>query len=110
MKLKTIASSAFIDCSALETVIIPGDSILFLIDYKAFCDCTKLQEIAIPANVTSIEEYVFSSCSILKSITFLDSNNWYTTSTYDAGTEIDFSDSEKNAEEYEIIALYKKTE
>ena len=68
---KTIADSAFWDCSSLTKIEIP-DSVTSIGKY-AFWVCSSLAEITIHAGVISIKERTFLECSSLAEITILDS-------------------------------------
>ncbi len=68
---KTIAGSAFYNCSSLKSVEIP-DSVTS-IGGAAFYNCTSLTSIEIPASVTSIGESAFYNCSSLTNIEIPDS-------------------------------------
>lgn len=63
-----VNSSAFRDCSNLQSITIPK-SVTDIGDY-AFSGCSGLTSIVIPDSVTAIGGYAFSDCSSLKSITF----------------------------------------
>lgn len=62
-----IGQSAFSECSALNSVIIPNSVIS--IKRKAFYSCSSLTSVTIGNNVTSIGDNSFESCTRLKSIT-----------------------------------------
>ena len=91
--VKAIGSSAFSDCTSLESIEIPSsvtfidqdafgdctslksvtfgeDSQLTYIGHCAFLNCTSLESIEIPSSVTSIEFRAFESCTSLTSVTF----------------------------------------
>ncbi|MGN0172149.1 MAG: leucine-rich repeat protein [Acutalibacteraceae bacterium] len=68
---KTIADSAFEDCSSLTSVTIPSG--VTSIGYRAFYKCRSLTSVTIPNSVTSIGNYTFSYCSDLTSVTIPDS-------------------------------------
>ena len=67
----SISSSAFADCSGLESVTIPN-SVTF-IDYSAFQGCSNLTSVIIPNGVTEICDGVFNGCSSLSSVTIPNS-------------------------------------
>ena len=62
-----IGQSAFSECSALNSVIIPNSVIS--IKKNAFYRCSALASVTIGNNVTSIGDNSFESCTRLKSIT-----------------------------------------
>ncbi len=65
-KIKTLADSAFYECS-LSEIVIP-DSVTSIGD-SAFEDCEKLTKVTIPDTVTSIGDFAFSGCKNLKNLT-----------------------------------------
>ena len=68
---KTIAGSAFKNCTSLKSANIP-DSVTE-IDYDVFRGCTSLTSIAIPESVTSIGGGAFEGCTSLTSVTIPES-------------------------------------
>jgi len=68
---KTIADSAFANCTSLASVTIP-DSVTSIEKYTFF-NCPSLTSVTIPDSVTSIGYYTFSGCTSLASITIPDS-------------------------------------
>lgn len=62
MLKKQLKSSygAFLNCTALETVELPGT--VTSIGSNAFKGCTNLTKITIPASVTAIQTTSFSNC------------------------------------------------
>ena len=64
----SIGSSAFYDCSNLESVTFAEGSGLTSIGSGAFWDCSSLKSIDIPAGVTSIGSDAFYRCSSLETI------------------------------------------
>lgn len=64
--VETIGSSAFKNCTALKSVVIPKT--VKGIGLSAFSGCTSLKDIAIPNSVQSIGNYAFYSCGDLTSI------------------------------------------
>lgn len=69
----SINSSAFNNCSKLETINIPES--VTNIGSGAFQNCSKLETVNIPNNITSIGGQAFNNCSNLTSITFLGGGN-----------------------------------
>ena len=66
-----IPKRAFLDCTAITTIILPNS--LSAIGESAFYDCTSLTSITIPDGVTSIWDNAFNGCVSLTSITIPDS-------------------------------------
>ena len=64
--LTSIVSSAFYNCSSLQSITIPQN--VTSIGDNAFQGCSSLQSITIPSSVTSIGNYAFSGCYSLQSI------------------------------------------
>ncbi|HIT77342.1 MAG TPA: leucine-rich repeat protein [Candidatus Limihabitans stercoravium] len=64
--VKSVAKSAFYDCSSLVSVEIPSS--VTSIGSSAFSYCSSLASIEIPTDVTSIGENAFWNCSSLASI------------------------------------------
>jgi len=64
--LTNISLSAFYNCTALTSVIIPTN--VTIINNHAFRGCSSLKKIVIPDGVTSIGTYAFYGCSGLKFI------------------------------------------
>ncbi len=58
--MTSIGESAFLDCTNLKQIIIPGS--VTSIDKKAFMHCEGLEEICILDGVTTISECVFFNC------------------------------------------------
>ncbi len=69
--ITTIASSAFAECTDLESISIPNS--VTSIEHDAFSMCSGLTSITIPNSVTSISENAFAGCSGLTSITIPNS-------------------------------------
>jgi hypothetical protein len=61
-----IMMQAFIDCTALTSVIVPET--LTRIDIEAFFNCSSLTSIVIPDSVVQIGERAFSACNSLTTI------------------------------------------
>lgn len=61
-----IGEKAFMKCSALETVSLPGS--LAEIGAYAFWECTSLRSIALPEGITVLEQGIFNSCTALQQI------------------------------------------
>ena len=68
---KTIASSAFKNCTLLTSITIPES--VTSIDNSAFYNCTLLTSVTIPDSVTSIKDGAFYGCTSLTSVTIPDS-------------------------------------
>ncbi|MBR2296384.1 MAG: leucine-rich repeat protein [Clostridia bacterium] len=66
-----IGSSAFYNCTSLESVTI-GNSVTSIGSY-AFDGCTSLTSVTIPDSVTSIGDEAFRNCDSLKIVTIPDS-------------------------------------
>jgi hypothetical protein len=66
-----IADSAFMDCSSLKSITIPGS--VTSIGEWAFSDCKSLRSITISDGVTSIGANAFWGCFSLKSVSLPDS-------------------------------------
>ena len=60
----------FVDCTALETVII-GEGIE-TIGYGAFSGCTALKDVILPSGVKTVSMSAFDKCSALTAIAFSD--------------------------------------
>ncbi len=65
--VKTISSSAFVNCTSLTSVYIPNS--VTSIGNNAFSGCTSLTSVEIPESVTSIGNNAFNNCSSLEEIT-----------------------------------------
>jgi hypothetical protein len=63
--IRYVGPSAFISCVNLETISIPGNS-LIEIQFSAFEDCSNLELINIPESVTIIGQNAFLNCNKLK--------------------------------------------
>lgn len=119
----TVEQSAFKNCTNLSSVTIDA----ITIKQEAFSGCTILSSVTIGKRVTSIENYyhtnsitnettyckVFEGCSALTSVTFLDTENWYYSSSY--SPSLDVSNAATNASRlknnaYGQYKWYKKTE
>lgn len=68
--LKKIGAYAFIECSALETVLFDEESQLLSVSEYAFAHCISLTSITIPASVKAIGYGVFNTCTLLQSVIF----------------------------------------
>ena len=64
--IETIGSSAFKNCTALTSVVIPKS--VSSIGLSAFSGCSSLKDITIPNSVKSIGNYAFYTCNNLTSI------------------------------------------
>ena len=67
----SIGDNAFVSCSGLTSVTIPGS--VTSIGNRAFWDCSGLTSVDIPDGVTSIGDYAFWNCSGLTSVDIPDS-------------------------------------
>lgn len=71
--LKTIGSSAFWNCSAIESALSIPDTVTS-IGTSAFSGCSKLTgDVTIPSGVTEIGNTAFRNCASLTSVTIPDS-------------------------------------
>lgn len=89
LPVKAIGSTAFQNCSTLESIVIPEGvtgiyaatfsgctslknvtlpSTLKEISYNAFQNCISLEEIEIPANLTEVGSGVFQNCTNLRTV------------------------------------------
>ena len=66
----TVTSFGFaaFEKSKLSQIMIPQDSRLSTIGYRAFMHCEKLEQISIPAGLQSIDRYAFAYCGNLKTV------------------------------------------
>ena len=69
--IKTIGSSAFSQCTQLNSVNIP-DSFEGIIPYLCFYHCLKLSSVSLGKNVTGIGKEAFHNCSKLEKVVFPD--------------------------------------
>ena len=74
----SIGSSAFMGCSALESIELPNG--LISIGDSAFQNCTSLESIEIPSSVTSIGGSAFFNCTSLTTV-IIDSREIYIAAT-----------------------------
>ena len=79
--MNAIGSSAFYDCTSLESITI-GDSVTS-IGGSAFSGCTSLESITIPDSVTSIGSSAFYSCTSLKTV-YWNAKNCETAGDYNS--------------------------
>ncbi|MBE6788016.1 MAG: leucine-rich repeat domain-containing protein, partial [Ruminococcaceae bacterium] len=63
---KTIANSAFYDCSSLESIIIPNG--VTTVGEFAFYSCSRLKSANLPDSITNIGKYAFYKCEKLANI------------------------------------------
>lgn len=73
--LDKINGGMFVQCSALETIVLPDS--LMTIESSAFSGCTSLKSISIPETCTNIDFNAFYGCRALEEITFEGSNPAY---------------------------------
>ena len=123
VNVTTVGQNAFKNCTKLSSVTIDA----ITIEREAFSGCTVLSSVTIGKRVTAIENYyytnsstnettyckVFEGCSALTSVTFLDTENWYYSSSY--SPSLDVSNAATNASRLKNNACgqykwYKKTE
>ena len=72
----SIGNSAFSDCYGLTSIKFAENSKLTSIGGCAFRDCTGLTSIDIPNSVTSIGKWAFDYCTGLTSVTFINKSGW----------------------------------
>ena len=94
----SIGSSAFWDCSNLESVTFADGSQLTSIGGDAFRNCSSLTSIEIPAGVTSIGSWAFSRCSNLETIYYNGTEEQW--NAIEKGTDWDFG-----CGNYEVVFL-----
>lgn len=82
VKLKTIGSNTFTDCSKLQSIALPQT--VTSLGSQAFYGCTRLQSITIPEGVTLLGNGLFIGCSSLEKVAFegakltsIDDNAFY---------------------------------
>ena len=75
-----LATEAFADCTALQSITLP-DSIIYA-GARAFNGCTALEEATIGSGFTLINDGTFSGCSSLQSITIPNSVTSINTSAF----------------------------
>ncbi len=65
-ELRTIEMAAFVNCTSLETVILPPK----LIDMgdSAFSSCTSLEEVTLPSSLASLPKWAFYGCTSLQTV------------------------------------------
>lgn len=66
---KKISSGAFSDCTKLEALVFPSDSVLEEVAANAFTRCTALKSFNIPKTLTKIDGRAFTGCTSLATIT-----------------------------------------
>lgn len=64
----SIGKQAFWECRSLKTVTFENNSKLETLSTSAFHDCSDLQSIELPSSVTEINAYAFAGCYALESI------------------------------------------
>lgn len=73
--ITSIGREAFFGCSALTSITIPNS--VTSINNEAFKNCSKLASLTIPISVTSIGSYAFEGCGNLASVTaFCNLSSW----------------------------------
>ena len=77
--LESIGDNAFRGCTNLKSVLADGDN-LSRIRYCAFMDCTSLESVVLPDSLLRIDNVAFGNCSSLKS--FIIPENVNTLGTY----------------------------
>ena len=74
-KVCGIKATAFYDCNALKSIVIPNT--VTEIGWQAFTGCTGLTRIVIPDSVEYIDSYAFKGCTGLTSIVVSGGNKVY---------------------------------
>ena len=72
--VRYICSKAFKNCTSLTSIKI-SDSVLSIGEY-VFDGCTSLVSIEIPSSIKDIDKYTFNNCTSLQKIIFEDPSNW----------------------------------
>jgi len=67
--LKKICTGAFANCTALEEVIFPQDSVIEEVLATAFIKCTALKKFHIPKTLIKIDGKAFTGCTSLTEVT-----------------------------------------
>ena len=70
-KIKEIGHSSFINCTSLESIVIP-DGVEKLGNFT-FSGCSSLKNVTLPSTLTEIANQVFGECTALAEITLPDS-------------------------------------
>lgn len=70
-KTKIICGRAFVGCTALISITIPGS--VTHIAYGAFSTCTSLKSVTISDGVTSINDSAFRGCTSLRTVYYTGS-------------------------------------
>ena len=94
-KLKNLVRYVFSDCESLTTVTLPYATLKTIQD-GAFLNCTSLESIVIPGNVESIYGGAFEGCTALTSVVF-DSASTHTWKV-DNNVTVNVSNAQTNAE------------
>lgn len=102
-----IASGAFENCVALETISLPKN--LKSIESSCFRGCSSLKEIIIPENVVEIEGDSFKDCTSLFKIELTDSILELGGSTFENCTNLKEITVPKNVVEIKAKTFYKCT-
>ena len=94
--LTAIGENAFAGCVGLSSVKLPSS--LAKLEKLCFSNCKKLKEIVIPASTSQIHRLAFYEAG-LNTVTFEDTEKWFTTTNPDAtrGDKYDVTDPELNA-------------
>lgn len=84
--LTVIGLRAFMECTALESIVIPFG--VDTIDMHAFIGCTSLKNVTLPMGLEEIDEGAFENCTALTSLTIPDSVTLIEPKAFDGCTNI----------------------